>query len=147
MTFTPIKSFAATSLLLLAAMLFAPYGVHAEQGELYSPERGNPIRTEILNIIRTDVEQWVNHEVLFFNVDIRVLDDWAWATVEPRSTDGMNSYEFVTALLHKQSEAWTVAEYPGCEGGEEECFDADLFFKGVTARNPGVPQALFPEDW
>lgn len=129
---------------LFLALILVALPAHAAEDEVYTPAEGDPVRTEILDAVRVEVESWINLEIVLSVTELRVLGDWAWTIVEPSSKDGTQNYETVTALLQKQNGAWTVADIPSCESGDDECWEH--FLEMVMENNPEAPAALFPKE-
>ena len=57
-------------------------------GSLYSPKRGDPLRKQLLDTIRTRVESDVRQRVLFVVTTINILDNWAYLAVDPVDLKG-----------------------------------------------------------
>ncbi len=57
-------------------------------GSLFSPKRGDPLRKQLLDTIRTRVESDVRQRVLFVVTAINVLGDWAYLAVDPVDLKG-----------------------------------------------------------
>ena len=57
-------------------------------GSLYSPKRGDPLRKQLLDTIRTRVESDVRQRVLFVVTTINVLGNWAYLAVDPVDLKG-----------------------------------------------------------
>lgn len=107
----------------LAALPLA--GPAAAQVE--TPARGSPLRSAILDAIRPVTEAELGAPVEFVVVDLRVLGEWAFATLRPQRPGGRaiglayTRYQgaadagaldaTVTALLRDTPDGWLVYEY------------------------------------
>jgi hypothetical protein len=110
---------AFVALLLMAAAAAAQ--------PIVSPERGNPLRAEILNALRPTVEKETEGPVIFVVHALNVMGGWAYTEVTPqrpggkrvdwRKTKFRDAFEadmfsgLVLALLQKRSGAWAVVDY------------------------------------
>jgi hypothetical protein len=110
---------AFVALLLMAAAAAAQ--------PIVSPERGNPLRAEILNALRPTVEKETDGPVIFVVHALNVMDGWANAEVTPqrpggalvdwRKTKFRHAFQadmfsgLVLALLQKRGGARTVVDY------------------------------------
>lgn len=78
--------------------------------EHHSLSLGTAERRAILDTLRAEVRRWHQIDVVFVVEEIRVIGDWAWVQTRPQSADGLNHYEDIAALLHRQQGQWQVVE-------------------------------------
>jgi hypothetical protein len=57
-------------------------------GEIYTPQRGDPLRKKLLDVIRPRVEAELGRPVIFVVTVLNVQADWAFLNVEPVNRDG-----------------------------------------------------------
>ncbi|MGB5736992.1 MAG: hypothetical protein WBM40_21370 [Thiohalocapsa sp.] len=98
--------------------------------ECHSPAPGTAERRAILDVLRAEVHRWHQIDVVFVVDEIRVIRDWAWVHTRPQSADGLNRYEDIVALLHRQPDQWRVVE-----------LDANTA-TALQQRFPDLPAAL-----
>lgn len=80
-------------------------------------------------------------------VAVSIVGDWAWLTAQPHEHGTRaqpNSYDPVSALMHRTDSAWTLAEIACFEVDSIECMGSPEFVTRFAARHPGVPQELLP---
>ncbi|MEM1376673.1 MAG: hypothetical protein AAGG69_04715 [Pseudomonadota bacterium] len=71
------------------AGFFVAFGWVAHATEPYEPARGSEERSAILNSVRPKIEIEMRGPVEFVVSRLRVLDSWAFATLEPQRPDGI----------------------------------------------------------
>lgn len=76
---------------------------------------------------------------------LKILGDWAWAHVLPRSPDGQQHYEDISALLRKADGRWRVEEIACTEADDPACLGNQGFTSGLKSRFPGLPLDLLDE--
>jgi len=111
---------------LLAIALLALFGVAAGAATIVSPQRGTPLRAEVLEGLRPAVEKETGGRVIFVVHALNVMGEWAYVSGEPRRPGGgkidwrqtkfRRAYEadmfsgLVLALLRRQGGSWKVVE-------------------------------------
>ena len=118
---------------------------HAADSNL-TPLPGSPVRTQVLDALRFEVQRIHGVDVVFVVRHLKVKDGWAWVHVQPRSRDGANRYEDLSALVRYDDGAWRVVEIPCTEAGKSECINDPEYFQRLQERYPTVRGAVFP-DW
>lgn len=131
-----------SGILLAALLLCSP--VQAGDTEL-TPAPASALRKAVLDALRQEIKRLHGLDVVFVVRHLKVKGGWAWAHTQPRSPDGSNRFEDVSALLELRNGAWRVAEIPCTEPGNPDCLNGPEYFVGLRARFPGVPTDIFPE--
>ncbi len=105
-------------------------------------------RRAILDALRQQLKAWTGLEVVFEVKYLKAKDGWAWVAAFPRSPGGVNKYEPVEALLHRQSGSWKVMEMrpggPDCEE-DPDCADLTRYYRKLRSRFPHAPAEIFPK--
>ena len=70
-------------ILLAALLLTINHSLYA--GDVFTPPKGDKLRTEILNAVRDPLEDHVHVEVIFRVEHLLVKDDWAFLMAEGRT--------------------------------------------------------------
>ncbi len=99
----------------------------ASAQSIVSPQRGEPLRAEVLNAVRPVVEKETGGPVIFVVSVLNVMGGWAYAEVTPQRPGGekvdwrrtrfREAFEagafsgLVLALLRKKDDAWTVLDH------------------------------------
>ncbi len=136
----PVKSLILCFILLLGLSAIAQ-GADSS----LTPQRGDPLRTQVLDGLRSEVKRMHGLDVVFVVEHLRVKDGWAWAHTLPQSRDGQNHYEDISALLQLKDGVWKVVEIPCGEVDNPECLDGPEYFKVLLKRFPSIPTEIFPE--
>jgi YARHG domain len=76
---------------------------------------------------------------------LNIRGDWAWAHVLPRSSDGQQHYEDISALLRKTDGRWRVEEIACTEADDPACLGNRGFTSGLKSRFPELPLDLLDE--
>lgn len=129
-------------LLVLTTPLFA--------GDVFTPAKGDKLRTDILDAVRDPFEDHVHIKVIFRVNHLLVKDDWAFLMAEGRTKDDKpidytgtyfesDAKEFdegVIALLRFKRGRWYVVT--------SSYFSSDVWWLGIheTYR---APKAIFPK--
>lgn len=137
-------------LVLFAVILFLPamQSVTAAgelQREALTPPPGSAERKLILDALRAEMEKLHHISTVFVVKYLKVQGGWAWIETLPRSADGANQYEDVSALLRKSGPKWKVAEIACTEEDNKECLGNPGYFKLLKKRFPGMPMSILPE--
>ncbi len=115
------------------------------RGPATTPPPGSAERKLILDALRVEIEKMHHINAVFVVKYLKVLNGWAWIETLPRSPDGTNRYEDVSALLRKSGTKWKVAEIACAEEENEECLGSPGYFKLLKKRFPAIPAAILPE--
>jgi hypothetical protein len=115
------------------------------QGTAVTPPVGSIERKAILDALRGEMQKLHGINAVFTVRYLKVLNGWAWIETSPRSADGANQYEEVSALLRKSGAKWKVAELACSEEDNEECLGSPDYFKGLKKRFPKMPTRILPE--
>ena len=72
------------------ALVFAliAFSVPSLAGSVYTPQRGDPLRKELLDTIRPRVQSDLNQRVLFVVETMNVEGNWAFLAVTPQRPNG-----------------------------------------------------------
>ncbi len=62
--------------------------IPAVGGEVYTPQRGDPLRKEVLDTIRPRVEAEMRTKVQFVVETMNLQEDWAFVVVTPQHLNG-----------------------------------------------------------
>ena len=122
---------------LLAASVSAAAAPSAFAAKVYTPPKGSTERKAIMNALRAKGD---DQDRIFVVRYLKVSQGWAWATVDPQSSDGQNHYETESALLRKTGKTWKVIDQP-CS--EADC-DGDEEIARIQDENPDAPEEIFP---
>ncbi len=117
----------------------------ADQNSTFTPKKGSLVRKHILDALRNEIAQTQKIQTVFVVSYLKATEDWAWVHVLPQSPDGMNRYEDIFALLHRQNGKWKVAELPCTEIENPECIDSPDYFIELKKRFPQLPAEILPE--
>jgi hypothetical protein len=131
-----------TALLLVAA-------VGANPVEM--PGKGSPLRGAILDGLRkTEPLQKLSHEwhakIVFTNVTIRRMGDWAWVSATPATLDNKNHFESVSGVMHKSRGQWQMVDFLSDEiasAGDPET-EFHKWCAQFAKEHPECPVAIFP---
>lgn len=115
------------------------------RGPAVTPPPGSAERKLILDALRAEIEKYHHINAVFVVKYLKVQNGWAWIETLPKSPDGMNQYEDVSALLQKSGAKWKVAEIACAEEDNEECLGSPGYFKLLKKRFPRMPAAILPE--
>ncbi len=133
----------AVILFLPALLSSAPAGEPG--GQAVTPPQGSAERKLILDALRAEIEKYHYINTVFVVKYLKVQNGWAWIETLPRSADGKNQYEDLSALLRKSGSKWKVAEMACAEEDNEECIGSPDYFKLLKKRFPKVPAAILPD--
>ena len=134
-------------LLSLSVLLFIYFCTVLQASDSgLTPLPGNPLRKLILDSLRKEVKHIHGLDVVFIVKHLRVKNGWAWVHTLPRSPDGRNRYEDISALLRFHNDSWKVVEIPCGEEESQDCLNGPEYFKILKARYPTVAVEIFP-DW
>jgi hypothetical protein len=111
------------TLLLAAACLSAATPLAAQT----TPPRGSPLRADLMNALRPTVEAEIGGQIEFVVTQLRVMQQWAFASVQPQRPGGTpidwrrtkfreefasdTMSNLVLALLAHDGAGWRVVEY------------------------------------
>lgn len=115
------------------------------QKSAVTPPAGSVERKLILDALRDEIRRLHDINAVFVVTYLKVGEGWAWIETLPKSPDGTNQYEGVSALLRKSGTTWKVAEIACSEEDNEDCLESPGYFKLLTKRFPGVPPAILPK--
>ncbi len=102
-------------------------------------------RTEILDLLRTEIKKDINQDVQFVVKHLKVSGKYAWFEGEALRKDGKtikfpdDSYECcnVGGLFEKKEGKWTTLE--------SGTFSTDCWYCEITNQYPYVPKIIFSE--
>lgn len=112
-----------------------------------SKAKCHPVRKEILEVLRSEVKKWSDLDVVFVVQFLKAKGNWAYAHVLPRSKDGKNRYEDVSALLMRENGTWKVKETRPCCGDcadDPDCADDRRYFEKLRKKFPTAATDIFP---
>lgn len=131
---------------LLSLISISNKGLAGEASDL-SKTLCHPVRKEILDTLRKQVKEWSDQEVVFKVQYIKANGGWAYAHVVPKSKDGRNNFEDVSALLAHEKGAWIIKETRPCCAecaDDPDCADDRRYFNKLGERFPHAPKNIFP---
>ena len=99
---------------------------------MHSPPKGDPVRSAIMDAIRTEYSR----PVLFLVHDLKVSDDWAWAEVTG-TIDGRQKYEPNEYVLQKMRRKWKVVDSVNAS-------DASVVYQRYEELRARFPEAPIP---
>ncbi len=126
------------SLGILAALFLLSKPLQAE--EAFTPAWGTPERKAVLDVMRDDIRDRFDLEVVFVVRWMKVKDGWCFALTDPQSKDGSQRYEPYGALLESACQGWTLREVMPLEEGVEKA----SWFSSLKEKYPGIPGEIFP---
>lgn len=120
---------------------------HGTASGLHIPAPGSAERKAILDTLRKQ-GRWVGGpDTVFVVTYLKVNKGWAWLSVLPESSDGLNHYENDGALMHKVGGKW-VAMPDGTGDGEcaatDSCPSDAAIFRRLKSKYPSLPSNIFP---
>lgn len=130
--------------ILLAALRSAAAAAETTV-QAVTPPPGSAERKLIIDALRAEVERLHRIDAVFVVKYLKAHNGWAWIETAPRSADGANQYEEVSALMRKSSSKWKVAEIACAEEDNNACLGSPGYFKRLKRRFPGVPAAILPQ--
>ena len=110
----------------------------------YTPGPGSTERKAILDALRGWVKKQHHMDVVFVVRHLKVKNGYAWLHTLPRSKDGSNQYEDISALVKKDQGMWRVAEIPCAEEDNPGCLGDPGYFRGLKKRFPDMPEDILP---
>lgn len=137
-----------TNILLGLLIILLSSAFTIAQG-IYTPEKGSPERSAILNVLRVPVERDLKQKIVFVTDNFKVQGNWAFVSGDPQTPSGAKPNLKGTAwegaedlfddnffgLLRKSGGKWKVVAYAlGCT---DVCY-ADWW------RRYKAPKAIFP---
>jgi hypothetical protein len=150
-----MKNIRTRGLILLTSAVvifsFAQYSTVQCQGadKLHTPEKGNPERTAILDVLREEYKSGQGIHVTFQVNHLKVHNGWAWATCTPLDDSGKVIGEQWPSLLHNEDGKWVIkdliaiAEALNDPVGPME--PSRKYLNEVQKKYPGVPADIFPK--
>jgi hypothetical protein len=93
----------------------------------------------VLDALQAELRRTLGVESVLQVEHVKVKGDWAWVHVLPRSPDGRQHYEDVSALLRKADGRWRVEEIACAEEDDPDCLGSRSFASGLKDRFPGLP--------
>lgn len=109
----------------------------------YSPPRGSTERAAILDALRKPLEKDAKQKIIFHDVQIKVMNGWAFVYAYARDTDGKALKQWgdfidpgTGGLLRKTKKGWEVLDW-GTATDSSPIEDA-------MQRFPNAPRAIFP---
>lgn len=112
--------------------------------EAYTPPPGSAERKAMLDLLREWIKKHHYVDVIFVVRHLKVKDGYAWVTAMPRSKDGANMYEDISALLKKDKGLWEIAEIPCGEEDNPDCIGDPNYFNGLKQRFPEMAEDILP---
>ena len=118
--------------LLLLQPALRPGPAYAEESTAAeTPPPGSAERKAILDVLRAEVKDLHQLDVVFVVTHLKVQHDWAFLHTFPRSRDGANRYEDLSALMHKRGGKWQVMELSAGD------------VQDLKRAHPAAPPAIF----
>jgi len=117
----------------------------AAASQAYTPPAGSAERRAIVEALRQKLRSLHQVEAIFEVHYLKVHRGWAWIEASPRSPDGRQRYEPVSALLREEGGRWQVAEFPCTEEDNPDCLGQPGYFQKLRARFPAAPRDIFPQ--
>jgi hypothetical protein len=112
----------------------------------YTPAPGDDERQAILDALRKAIKSQSGADVKFEVRYLKVNSGWAWLRVLPHASDGVSSFEEVSALLQQTKGLWKLVETRPTDCGDNpDCADDTRYFKNLKTRFPAVPPNIFPD--
>jgi hypothetical protein len=118
---------------------------------LETPGKGSPLRETILDGLRTTEplqrlsREW-HAKILFTNVTIRKMGDWAWTSATPATEDNKNHFESVSGVMRQSKGQWQMVDFVSDEIASAD--DPEQEFRKwqmqFVKKHPECPAAIFP---
>jgi hypothetical protein len=116
-----------------------------------TPGKGSPLRTAILDGLRTTEplqklsQEW-HAKIVFTDVTIRKVGDWAWVAATPATADNKNHFETVSGVMRKAKGGWQMVDFVSDEiasaGDPENEFHK--WCAQFVKEHTECPAAIFP---
>ncbi len=116
------------------------------QRSVFVPPKGSLMRKNILDALRNELSQTQGKKIVFVVMYLKATKDWAWIDTLPESSDGIDHYEGISALLHFEQGEWKVVELPCWEEENPECIGDPGYFMGLKKRFPHLPDQILPKE-
>ena len=125
--------------------------VVAGASPLEMPGKGSPVRQRILDGLRTTEplqklsQEW-HAKIVFTNVTIRRMGDWAWVSATPATGDNKNHFESMSGVMRKSKGQWQIVDFvsdkiASADDPEKEFHEWRAQF---MKRHPECPAPIFP---
>jgi hypothetical protein len=134
-----------TAIVLFLSALQCLTALAKSRKSAITPPPGSVERKLVLDALRDEIQKLHGISAVFVVTYLKVDNGWAWIETLPKSPDGTNQYEGVSALLRKSGTKWKVAEIACSEEDNEECLESPGYFKLLKKRFPGMPPAILPK--
>ena len=127
----------------------------ASAGPVETPGKGSPLRAAILDGLRKTEplhklsQEW-HAKIVFTDVTIRRIGDWAWVAASPMSEDNKNHFESVSGIMHQSRKGeWQMVEFVSDEIASAD--DPQQEFRKwqmqFAKRHGECPAAIFPVNY
>ena len=127
----------------------------ASAGPVETPGKGSPLRAAILDGLRKTEplhklsQEW-HAKIVFTDVTIRRIGDWAWVVASPMSEDNKNHFESVSGIMHQSKKGeWQMVEFVSDEIASAD--DPQQEFRKwqmqFAKRHGECPAAIFPVNY
>ena len=123
----------------------------ADAGPVETPGKGSPLRVAILDGLRKTEplrklsQEW-HAKIVFTDVTIRRVGDWAWVSASPMSEDNKNHFESVSGVMCQSKKGeWQMVEFVSDEIASAD--DPQQEFRKWQiqfAKKHQCPAAIFP---
>jgi hypothetical protein len=107
---------------------------------VHTPQKNSIERKAILEALRKDIFSRFQIQTIFVISFFKANLNYAYIQAEPKSQDGKNSYEPVSALLKREGSCWQVAGYVSLVDPDEE-FEVAL--NRLRDEFPDAPDDIF----
>ncbi len=94
---------------------------------------------EVLDALRAELRRTLGIESVLQVQHLKRKGDWVWVHVLPRSPDGRQHYEDVSALLRKANGRWRVEEIACADEDDPDCLGSRGFAGALSDRFPEMP--------
>jgi len=136
----------------LSAGIALVVAMMANASPVETPGKGSPLRRAILDGLRAskpmqELSQTWHARVVFTDVVIRRIDDWAWVSVTPMSEkDSTNKTELNSGVMRNSQGQWAIVEFvPDSISGAD---DPEKEFRSwrteFLTKHPQCAAAIFP---
>ena len=127
----------------------------ASAGPVETPGKGSPLRAAILDGLRKTEplhklsQEW-HAKIVFTDVTIRRVGDWAWVAASPMSEDNKNHFESVSGIMHQSKKGeWQMVEFVSDEIASAD--DPQQEFRKwqmqFAKKHGECPAAIFPVNY
>ena len=124
----------------------------ASAGPVETPGKGSPLRAAILDGLRKTEplhklsQEW-HAKIVFTDVTIRRIGDWAWVAASPMSEDNKNHFESVSGVMCRSKKGeWQMVDFVSDEiaAADDPPQEFRKWQMQFVKKHSQCPAAIFP---